>query len=276
MNYSETVSASGAHKAIVTVLVALAVLLNTVCVILTGRIAYWKPHWPNVLVVHVGVTDLCLLLLALIPGMVALYVPSILDLVHFCQYQGTVLNVWYILDLLLLVQIMFDRYFAITHPFTYSKRILNNKAHVWSTFVYVGILTLTSLIACLPVAMSIEFVVLGPGLCFWNTSQESALPVSIVNIALILTTTILIVIFVGGISVGVCSILRRAHSSENENTRSSINKTEINFAKLSIVTSVVFGATSIPFTVSVIIAVVVLIVFYFTDGNNSSIHGALR
>ena len=210
-------------------------------------------------------TDLCLLLLALVPGTVALYVPSILNLIHFCQYQGTVLNVWYILDLLLLVQVMLDRYFAITHPFMYSKRILNNKAHVWSTLIYIGLLILTSLIACLPVMMSIEFVVLGPGLCFWNTSQERALPVSIINIALILTMMVLMVIFVGGICVGVCSILRRAHSSESDNTRSSINKTEVNFAKLCILTSVVFGATSIPFTVSVITAssVVIYCIHYF-------------
>ena len=246
---SETDVASDTHKAVATCLVAVALFMNTICVVLTGRIAYWKPQWPNILVVHVGVTDVCLLLLVLVPGTLALYVPSIPDSVHFCQYQGTVLNMWYILNFMLLVLIMFDRYFAITHPFVYSKRILNNKAHVWSTLTYIGITVFSSLIACLPLAMNVEFVVLGPGLCFWNISQEHALPVAIINVAFIVIVIALLIFFAMGIIIGVFSILRRTHSHE-EDKSNNVNKTEVNFTKLSIVTSLVFGTSSIPFTVS--------------------------
>ena len=247
---SDTNTASVVHKTVVTSLVALALSLNLVCIVLTGRIAHRKPQWPNVLVVHIGITDVCMILLVLIPGTIALYIPDILYLPYFCQYQGTVLNLWYILEFVLLVQIMFDRYFAITHPFVYSKRILQSKALVWSNVVFVGIAAVSFLIACVPLATSVEFVAVGPGLCFWNSSQDDALPTSAITVAITFIVLAVLTFLTGGISVGVLKMLRRSHDTDTENVRKNVNKTEVNFAKLAIITSLVFGASSIPFTVS--------------------------
>ena len=132
MNASVTNTASNTHKVVATSLVAIAFLLNAVCIMFTGRIAYHRPKWPNVLLVHVGIIDMCVLLLVLLPGTITLYLPETLNLLQFCQFQGTVLNAWYIIEFVLLAQIMFDRYFAISHPFVYSKRILNlSLIHIW-------------------------------------------------------------------------------------------------------------------------------------------------
>ena len=247
---SVTNTASDLHKAIVTSVVTVALILNTVCIALTGRIVYRKPQWPNVLIVHVGVVDLCALLLVLLPGTVALYLPEMLHQLHFCQYQGTVLNIWYIAEFLLLAQIMFDRYFAVTHPFIYNKQILNSKALIWPNVMFLGITIVALLIACLPLATSIEFLVIGPGFCFWDASQDNALPVSTINIAVTLTTLAILIFLTGGICIGVLQMLRRSRDNDT-NIKKKGNKTEVNFAKLAIITSLVFGASSIPFTVSI-------------------------
>lgn len=245
-------TASTVHKAVVTTLVVVAFLLNAVCLMLTARIAYRKPQWPNVLLVHIGLLDLCMVFLVLLPMTVAHYIPDILNLVHFCRYQGTVLNMWYILEFALLIQIMFDRYFAITHPFMYSKRILKSKALVWSNAVFVGAAIIAILIACLPVTTGVEFIATGPGLCFWDISQDSALPSSTINVILTLISLILLIFLTGGISMGVLSILRKTHVDTAGNAGKRINKTEVNFAKLAIITSLVVGVSSIPFLVSFI------------------------
>ena len=254
MNSSNTTdTASILHKTVITSLIAVALLLNTVCLVLTGRIAHGKPQWPNVLVVHVGVTDVCMILLVLIPGAIALYIPSILYLPYFCQYQGTVLNLWYILEFVLLIQIMFDRYFAIAHPFVYSKQILQGKACVWANAVFAGVATASFLIACVPLAMRVEYVAVGPGLCFWDSSQDKALPTSAITVGITLTVLAVLTFLTGGISLGVLKILRRSHDTDTDSVRKNVNKIEVNFAKLAIITSLVFGASSIPFTVRIII-----------------------
>ena len=242
--------ASTLHKAVLTTLIAVAFFLNFVCITFTGRIAYRKPRWPNVLLVHIGVLDLCAVLMVLLPMTIALYIPDTLGHVHFCRYQGAVLNVWYILEFGLLVQIMFDRYFAITHPFVYSKRILESNALFWSNSVFVGVTIITTLIANLAVATNIEFVVVGPGLCFWDISEDNALLISTVNVTISLVILVVLVFLTGGIGVGVFNILRRTHVGDADNVSKGANKTEVNFVKLAIVTSLVFGASSIPFIVS--------------------------
>jgi hypothetical protein len=242
-----TNTASELHKAVLTSLITVALILNIVCIALTGRIANRKPQWPNILVVHIGVIDLCVLLLVLLPGTAALYLPEILYQIHFCRFQGTVLNVWYVVEYLLLSQILFDRYFAVAYPFVYNKRILNSKALIWPNVVFLGITIVATLIACLPLAASIEFVVIGPGFCFWDASQDGALPVSVINVAVTLTTLAFMLFFTGGICIGVYQMLRKSHNSD---TKKKGNKMEVNFAKLTMVTSLVFGASSIPFTVS--------------------------
>lgn len=245
-----TNAASELHKAVLTSVVTVALILNTVCVALTGRIASCKPQWPNILVVHIGVIDLCVLLLVLLPGTITLYLPEILHQIHFCRFQGTVLNIWYVLEYLLLAQIMFDRYFSITYPFIYNKRILNNKTLIWPNVVFVGITTVAILIGCLPFAASIEFVVMGPGFCFWDASQDGALPVSTINVVVTLTILAILLLLTGGICVGVYQMLRKSHNSDTNGTKKKGNKMEVNFAKLTIVTSLIFGASSIPFAVS--------------------------
>ena len=247
---SETNTASELHKAVLTSVVIIALILNIVCIALTGRIANRKPQWPNILVVHIGVIDLCVLLLVVLPGTIALYLPEILHQIHFCRFQGTVLNMWYILEFLLLAQIMFDRYFAVAYPFIYNKRILNSKALIWPNVVFLGITIVATFIACLPLAASIEFVVIGPGFCFWDASQDGTLPVSAINVAVTLSTLAILILLTGGICIGVYQMLRKSHNSDTNGTKKKGNKTEVNFAKLTIVTSLVFGASSIPFTVS--------------------------
>ena len=244
-------TASGLHKAVLTTVVTVALVLNIVCIALTGRIASHKPQWPNILVVHIGVIDLCVLVLVLLPGTIALYLPEILHQLQFCCFQGTVLNIWYIFEFLLLAQIMFDRYFAIAYPFVYNKRILNSKALIWPNMVFLGIAIVAILIACLPLAASMEFAVIGPGLCFWDASRDNALPVSAINVAVSLTTLSILMIFTGGICIGVSQMLRKSHNSDTNGTKKKSNNLEVNFAKLAIVTSLVFGASSIPFTVSI-------------------------
>ena len=248
---SVTSTASELHKAVLTSIITVALILNIVCIALTGRIANRKPQWPNILVVHIGVIDLCVLLLALLPGTIALYLPEILHHIHFCRFQGTVLNVWYVLEYLLLAQIMFERYFAVAYPFMYNKRILNSKALIWPHVVFLGITVVAILIACLPLAASVEFIVIGPGLCFWDASQDGALPVSVINIAVALTALAILILFTGGICIGVYQMLRKSHNSDTSGTKKG-NKMEVNFVKLTIATSLVFGASSIPFTVSAI------------------------
>lgn len=249
-------TASTVHKTVVTTLVVVVFLLNAVCLMLTARIAYRKPQWPNVLLVHIGLLDFSMVLLVLLPMTVAHYIPNILNFVHFCRYQGTVLNMWYILEFSLLVQIMFDRYFAISHPFVYSKRILKSKALVWSNAVFIGTAVVAILIACLPVATGVDFIAIGPGLCFWDISQDNALPSSTINVVLTLTSLILLIFLTGGICVGVLSILRKTHVGNTDNVGKRVNKMEVNFAKLAIITSLVVGVSSIPFLVSSMIVIV--------------------
>ena len=243
-------AASILHKTVATSFVSIALLLNIVCIILTAKITCGKPQWPNVLVLHMGIIDVCMVVLVMIPSAITLYIPTVLNQLYFCQYQGTVLNMWYIIELVLLCQIMFDRYFAITHPFVYSKRILKSKALVWSNAVFAGTTTVAILIACLPLTTRVEFVIVGPGLCFWDISQDKALPTSIVYVVITWTILAVLVFLTGSISIGVHRMLRRAHSSDTDHVRKNMNKMEINFAKLAIVTSLVYGASSIPFTVS--------------------------
>ena len=250
---SVTCTASELHKAVLTSSITVALIFNIVCIALTGRIANHKPQWPNILVVQIGVIDLCVVLLALLPGTIALYLPEILHQIHFCHFQGTVLNVWYILEYLLLAQIMFDRYFAVAYPFMYNKQILNSKALIWPNVVLLGITVVAILIACLPYAASVKFIVIGPGICFWDASQDGALPVSVINVAVALTALAILILFTGGICIGVYQMLRKSHNSDTSGTKRKGNKMEVNFAKLTIVTSLVFGASSIPFIVSAII-----------------------
>ena len=245
-----TNTASELHKAILTSAVTVALIWNIVCIALTGRIASCKPQWPNILVVHIGVIDLSMVLLVLLPGTIALYLPEVLHQIHFCRFQGTVLNMWYVFEYLLLAQIMFDRYFAVAYPFIYNKRILNSKALIWPNVVFLGVTIVALLIASLPLAASIEFVVVGPGFCFWDASQDGALPISAINIAVTLTTLAILILLTGGICIGVYQMLRKSHKSDTNGSKRNGNKTGVNFAKLTIVTSLVFGASSIPFTVS--------------------------
>ena len=267
-------TASGLHKAVLTSVVIAALILNIVCIALTGRIASHKPHWPNILVVHIGVIDLCVLLLVLLPGTIVLYLPEALHQLHFCRFQGTVLNMWYIFEFLLLAQIMFDRYFAVAYPFMYNKRILNSKALIWPNMVFLGTAIVAILIACLPLAASIEFVVIGPGFCFWDASQDDALPVSAINVAVTLTTLSILIFLTGGICIGVFRMLWKSHNSDTNATIKKGNKIEVNFAKLAIVTSLIFGASIIPFTVSTTVWSIhyrqECIFLYFTGGDNSS------
>lgn len=241
---------SDLHKAVTTSIVSVALILNIVCIALTGRIANRKPRWPNVLVVHVGIVDLCLLLLVLLPGTAALYFPDILDQPHFCRYQGTVLNIWNITELLLLVQIMFDRYFAISYPFIYNKRILSSKALIWPNVMFLGITIVALLIASLPLTTNIEFVAIGPEFCFWDASGDDALPVPVINAVVILSTLAILIFLSGGICIGVFQMLRKTHDRDTNGVKRKGDNAETNFAKLAIITSLIFGACNIPFTVS--------------------------
>ena len=129
----------------------------------------------------------------------------------------------------------------------------------------IGVSTLATLVACLPLATSIEFLVIGPGFCFWDVSQRDALPISSINVAIILIIFAILLFLTGGICIGVFKMLRRAQGNDTDNTHSqrNVSKTEVNFAKLAIITSLVFGASAIPFTVSMFqvqnLAVVILI-----------------
>ena len=238
--------------------VVVGCLGNIVAMVVVFKVLRSRQTIPNVLILALGCVDLFTIIFGFVPALFNYFSGLKIGRASLCNFQGFVLNLFYLMSIILVSCLSFDRFLALYTPFFYKARGAFNWRKI--TVFLIPFFCFAMVICLLPSFGLGKHVLQYPGtFCMFqpNPTELGGKITLNMNLTILLLCMIIVVACNSAVSWKSFKMLKRSRkqrpSLKLEETGSSLNicsTDECQFLKLSVIVMILFLCCWTVFVVS--------------------------
>lgn len=238
--------------------VVVGCLGNIVAMVIVFKVLRSRQTVPNILILALGCVDLLTIILGFVPALLSYFSGLRIGYAPLCNFQGTALNLFYLMSIILVSCLSFDRFLALYTPFFYKARGAFNFQKIT---VFLALFFCFAMVICLLPSFGLgKHVLQYPGtFCMFQldpTELGGKITLNI-NLTILLSCMVIVVACNSAVSWKSFKMLQRSRkqrpSLKLEETGSSLSicsTDECQFLKLSVIVMTLFLCCWTVFVVS--------------------------